>query len=233
MLARWDLAGHTASRADVAAGMAVAERAGATSTLHDLGVLDGCLQLLAGFPDESEALLVRFGSRTRVGEPVAAPWIDVNLALLHLHRGNLPAARAALYGPSAATEAATTEYHQADRALALGRMAWEEERWDDAADHLRVSTRLWSTGCWHTLAGGPLFLPLQVDALLRRGAADAAEEALRAAPTPNGGRFYPAAHAAARFRLHPDRDARTPRSRRLPRQRGRGCLHWSWPGEQS
>lgn len=129
--------------------------------MQDLHILDGALLLLEGSVDETESLFVRFGSRIRAGEPVAAPWIDVCQALVHLHRGELDAARNILNGSANTTEPAQNEYHIADRSLALGWLAWEERRWAEAADHLEQSLNLWRTGSWHTLAGGPLLLPLQ------------------------------------------------------------------------
>jgi DNA-binding CsgD family transcriptional regulator len=202
-LSLWDLACHTASREDLAAGLVAAERAGAISTMQDLHVLEGALLLLEGRADEAESLFIRFGSRIRAGEPVSAPWIDVCQALVHLHRGELEAARNLLHGPSSTTEAAQNEYHIADRALALGWLAWEDGRWIEAADHLEQSLHLWRTGCWHNLAGGPLFLPLQVDALLRLRRADAAAMLFERVPLGDGTRFYSASLAAARFRQQP------------------------------
>jgi hypothetical protein len=127
-LSLWDLACHTSSREDLAAGLVAAEHAGAISTMQDLHVLEGALLLLEGRADEAESLFVRFGSRIRAGEPVAAPWIDVCQALVHLHRGELETARNLLHGPSSTTEAAQNEYHIADRSLALGWLAWEGGR---------------------------------------------------------------------------------------------------------
>jgi tetratricopeptide (TPR) repeat protein len=75
-LVTWDLACHTASREDVAAGLLAADHAGATSTLLDLRMLDGCLLLLEGNADEAESLLVRFGYPNSAGEPATVPWID-------------------------------------------------------------------------------------------------------------------------------------------------------------
>ena len=202
-LSLWDLACHTASQDDLAAGMVAAEHAGAISTMQDLHVLEGALLLLEGRADEAESLFVRFGSRIRAGEPVAAPWIDMCQALVHLHRGELEAARNLLHGPSSVTEAAQNEYHIADRSLALGWLAWENGRWAEAADHLEQSVQLWRTGCWHTLAGGPLLLPLQVDALLRLRSETAAATLLERVPPGDGTRFYSASLAAARFRHEP------------------------------
>jgi DNA-binding NarL/FixJ family response regulator len=73
----------------------------------------------------------------------------------------------------------------------------------EAADHLEESVQLWRTGCWHTLAGGPLLLPLQVDALLRIRHADAVAMLFEHAPAGDGTRFYAAGLAAARFRHQP------------------------------
>ena len=166
-IALWDLACHTAAGQHIEAGLLAAGRAGARPVTQDLQVLRAAVLLLEGQPDAAESLLVRFGHQVRLGEPVAAPWIAVSEALLHLHRGELTAARRALHGPVSATEASRTEYHVADRAAALGWLAWEEGRWADAVGHLDQSVRLRHTGCWHTLMGGPGFLPLHVDALCR------------------------------------------------------------------
>jgi DNA-binding CsgD family transcriptional regulator len=202
-LARWDLACHSGDRHDLDEGLRAAERAGARATGQDLQVLAGLLELMEGHPDEAESLLVRFGSRARAAEPLAAPWIDLNRALVALHRGQREPARGLLHGTSAATEAAATEYHRADRAAALGWLAWEEGRHADATAHLGIAVELWRTGCWHTLAGGPALLPLGVDALLRTGRDEEAGDLLARAPSPAGARFYEAAHAAARFRRSP------------------------------
>jgi DNA-binding CsgD family transcriptional regulator/tetratricopeptide (TPR) repeat protein/KaiC/GvpD/RAD55 family RecA-like ATPase len=203
-LAFWDLACHTASREDVAAGLVAADHAGATSTLLDLRMLDGMLLLLEGDAEEAESLFVRFGTRIRAGEPASAPWIDLYQAFVHLHRGEIEAARDVLHGPASTSEAARTEYHIADRSLALGWLAWEDGRWAEAVDHLEQSLQLWRTGCWHTVAGGPLLLPLHVDALLRLRRPDAAARLLERAPAKNDARFYAASLAAARFRHEPN-----------------------------
>ena len=123
-LARWDLACHSGDRHDLDEGLAAAERAGARATGQDLQVLAGLLELMEGHADAAESLLVRYGSRARAAEPLAAPWIDVNRALVALHRGQRDPARALLHGLASATEAAATEYHRADHAVALGWLAW-------------------------------------------------------------------------------------------------------------
>ena len=232
-IARWDLACHTAASQHIEAGLLAAGRAGAEPLTQDLQVLRAAVLLLEGQPDAAESLLVRFGHRVRLGEPVAAPWVAVSEALLHLHRGELTAARRALHGPVSATEASRTEYHAADRAAALGWLAWEEGRWADAVGHLNQSLRLRHTGCWHTLMGGPGFLPLHVDALCRLGSPAEARALIdRSGRTGNGAvagdgpgsdpagvgaspdgpgaaqqaRFFAAAVAAARFRLEPSHE---------------------------
>jgi DNA-binding CsgD family transcriptional regulator len=229
-IVRWDLACHTAAAQHIEAGLLAAGRAGAQPLTQDLQVLRAAILLMEGQPDAAESLLVRFGHRVRLGEPVAAPWVAVSEALLHLHRGELTAARRALHGPVSATEASRTEYHMADRAAALGWLAWEEGRWADAVGHLNQSVRLRHTGCWHTLMGGPGFLPLHVDALCRLGSPAEAgalidqsgstgdgavagdgtgsdPAGLGASPAGPGAiqqaRFFAAAVAAARFRLEP------------------------------
>ena len=230
-IALWDLACHTAASQHIEAGLLAAGRAGAQPLTHDLQVLRAAVLLLEGQPDAAESLLVRFGHQVRLGEPVAAPWVAVSEALLHLHRGELTAARRALHGPVSATQASRTEYHVADRAAALGWLAWEEGRWADAVGHLGQSVRLRHTGCWPTLMGGPGLLPLHVDALCRlgrrteagtlidqsdgTGSRAAGEDpdtglaglgASRAGPGTGQARFFAAAVAVARFRFEPSHE---------------------------
>jgi DNA-binding CsgD family transcriptional regulator len=152
-------------------------------------------------------LLVRFGPELRFGQPLLAPWVDVSEAMLHLHRGDLEAARRLLCGPAAATEAAQLEYHAIGWSAALGWLAWEEDRWADAITHLEPSAQRWRSGEVHALAGGPVFVPLHVDALLRAGRPAAAAALLEQVPV--GGHlspFYDAALAVARFRADPTAD---------------------------
>jgi DNA-binding CsgD family transcriptional regulator len=147
-------------------------------------------------------LFVRFGPELRFGQPLNAPLADISEAMLHLHRGDLEAARRLLCGPAAATEVAQLDYHAIDWSAALGWLAWEENRWADAAAHLERSARRWrSGGVFHILIGGPVFEPLHVDALLRLG--KPAEAAALLERVPGGGQlspFYDAALAVARFR---------------------------------
>jgi DNA-binding CsgD family transcriptional regulator/tetratricopeptide (TPR) repeat protein len=189
---------------DVEAGIRVAEEAGSPAVLADLQILRGGILLLRGRADEAESLFVQFGPELRSGEPLLAPRADTSEAILHLHRGNLEVARRLLCGPAAAAEAAQLEYQAIGWSAALGWLAWEENRWADAAAHLEPSARRWRSGVFNILVGGPIFVPLHVDALLRLGKpADAAALLER---IPSGGQlspFYDAALAAARFRAEP------------------------------
>jgi DNA-binding CsgD family transcriptional regulator/tetratricopeptide (TPR) repeat protein len=201
-----DLACHTGGALPhIESGIRVAGQAGSPALLAELQMTRGGVLLLRGRPDEAESLFVRFGPELRFGQPLNAPLADITEAMLHLHRGDLEAARRLLCGPGAATEAAQLEYHTIDWSAALGWLAWEENRWADAAAHLELSARRWrSGGVFHILVGGPVFVPLHVDALLRLGkAADAATLLER---VPGGGQlspFYDAALAVARFRAEP------------------------------
>jgi AAA ATPase domain len=189
----------------VESGIRVAEQAGSPAVLAQLRVLRGGILLLRGRPDEAESLFVRFGPELRFGEPLYAPWVDISEAMLHLHRGDLEAARRLLCGPAATTEAAQLEYHANDWSAVLGWLAWEENRWADAATHLEPSAHRWRTGpFFHLLVGGPAFVPLHVDALLRLGRP--ADVAALLERVPGGGQlspFYDAALAVARFRAEP------------------------------
>jgi DNA-binding CsgD family transcriptional regulator len=189
----------------VESGIRVAEQAGSALVRAELHVLRGCILLLRGRPDEAESLFVRFGPELRFGQPLFAPWVDINEAMLHLHRGDLEAARRLLCGPAATTEAAQLEYHAIDWSAALGWLAWEENRWADTVTHLEASAQRWRRGTgFHILVGGPAFVPLHVDALLRLG--QRADAAALLARIPGGRQlspFYDAALAAARFRAEP------------------------------
>jgi DNA-binding CsgD family transcriptional regulator/tetratricopeptide (TPR) repeat protein len=189
---------------DLESGIRAAEMADSPAVLADLQVLRGGLLLLRGRADEAESLFVRFGPQLRFGQPLSAPLVHISEALLHLHRGELGAARRLMSGSAAATEAAQLEYHAIDWSAALGWLAWEEDRWADAAAHLEPSARLWRSGEFHIMVGGPLFVPLHVDALLRLGRPADATALLERVP--GGGQlspFYDAALVAARFRAEP------------------------------
>jgi DNA-binding CsgD family transcriptional regulator len=199
----FDVGCYGGGLAHLESGIRAAEQAGSPATLAELQVIRGGMLLLCGRADEAESLFVRFGQELRFGEPLYAPLVDTGEAMLHLHRGDVEAARRLLCGSGAAAEAAQ-QFHAADWYAALGWLAWEENRWADAAGHLELSVRRWRSGWFHILVGGPVFVPLHADALLRLGRpADAAGLLDR---VPRGGQlspFYDAAFAAARFRAQP------------------------------
>lgn len=203
-LAAWDLASHTARRDDVDAGLAIAERAGMHSTAQDFQVLKAAVLLLEGEAEAAESLLIRFGPRIRLAEPVAAPWIEVCEAMVHLHRGQLAEARRCLHGPDSARETAQTDYHLADRSLALGWLAWETGQWAEVDRQLAGPPARWRTGFWATLAGGPMLLALHVDALLRLERTTEAVAMIEDAEAADSQtRLMGAGLGAARFRLDP------------------------------
>lgn len=111
-------------------------------------------------------------------------------------------ARRLLHGPGSRTEAAQLPIYAADRAAALGWIAWVGD-WAEAADQLARCFDQPVIAPFHMLFGGPVFLPLQVDALLRLGRAEEATARVDAAAAlyRPPARFFEAAMAAARFRL--------------------------------
>jgi DNA-binding CsgD family transcriptional regulator len=223
--AAWfSVAQYTGMVGDFQAAQQAAERAGAWDYAN-LAQLGRGAMLLEGQADQAEAIFVRVGPEIRLSRPASpVPWVDAPEACLHLHRGDLEEARRILYRPGAG-QAARTTARAADRAAALGWLAWEEGRWEQAAEQLADSLGFW-VGGWHLTVGGPIFLPLHVDALLRLGQpADATiivEAAASSQPEPP--RFLAAALAAARFRLEP-----TP-ERAAHAQELSAAAPWPWLG---
>ncbi len=198
------VAQYTASIEDAQAAQQAAERVGAWDYANLARLLRGGILLLEGRADEAEAIFLRVGPEIRFSRPTApAVWVDAVEAFLRLHRGDLEEARRLVQRPGAG-EAARRAGRLADRAAALGWLAWEEGRWEEAAERLAHSVDPW-VGGWQLVVGGPMCLPLHVDALLRLGRAadataivEAAESSQRQPP-----RFFAAALAVARFRLEP------------------------------
>src|SRR6266540_834342 len=180
-----------------------AERAGAWDYANLAQLLRGVFLLLQGQPDDAEAIFVRVSPEIRLSRPAAAaPWMDAAEAFLHLHRGDLEEARRLLHQPGA-HQAAHLSGRVADRAAALGWLAWEEDRWEEAAEQLAGSMQSWVRG-WQLMVGGPMWLPLHVDALLRLGRpADATAIVEAASSQREPPRFFAAALAVASFRLEP------------------------------
>jgi DNA-binding CsgD family transcriptional regulator len=194
---------YTAMIKDAEATQQAAERAGAWQYANLAQLLRGGILLLQGRPDEAEAIFVRVGPEVRFSRlATPAVWVDPIEAFLHLHRGDLEEARRILHRPGAGQVARRT-VRVADRAAALGWLAWEEDRWEEAVEQLAQSMESW-VGGWQLMVGGPMCLPLHVDALLRLGRpADAAAVLEAAAPEHKPPRFFAAALMAARFRLAP------------------------------
>jgi DNA-binding CsgD family transcriptional regulator len=202
--ALFSVAQFTARIEDAEAARQAAERAGAWDYANQAELLRATVLLLQGRPDDAEAIFVRVGPELRLSRPASsAPWVDAVEAFLHLHRGHLEEANRLLHEPGA-DQAARRTVRVADRAAALGWLAWEEDRWEEAVERLAGSMEYW-VGGWQLTVGGPMCLPLHVDALLRLGRPDDAAGVLEAATSnqPEPPRFFAAALAAARFRLDP------------------------------
>jgi DNA-binding CsgD family transcriptional regulator len=202
--ALFSVAQYTARIEDAKAAQQAAERAGAWDYANLAQLLRGVVLLLQGRPDEAEAIFVRVGPEIRFSRPASpVPWVDTVEAFLHLHRGDLEEARRGLHRPGA-SQAARSTVRVADRAAALGWLAWEEGRWEQAAEDLADSLGSW-VGGWQLMVGGPMCLPLHVDALLRLGRPADATTIVEAAASMQGEppRFFAAALAVARFRLEP------------------------------
>src|SRR5262249_56050513 len=84
-------------------------------------------------------------------------------------------------------------------------IVWEEGRWWDAGGELARGSERAVNGVHQVLFGGPIFLPLHIDSLLRLGRARDAASAMETASAlyHPPARFFEAALAAGRFRLGP------------------------------
>ncbi|HKA82335.1 MAG TPA: AAA family ATPase [Acidimicrobiales bacterium] len=173
-------------------------------------VLHGLLHVLEGRPDHAEALLARAGAEVRHGIPTLGFAVDVAEAHLFLHRGEMDHARGMLDRSPVAPEAMLIPMLRSGHAGARGWLAWEEQRFGDAAAAFaESSTSCFSGGGYDILDAGPLMLPLQADALVRLDRAAEAHQAIErcAAADAEPDRFTVAAVAAARFRVTPSEDA--------------------------
>jgi DNA-binding CsgD family transcriptional regulator/tetratricopeptide (TPR) repeat protein len=223
--ALFSVAQYTAAIEDAEDAQQAAERAGAWDYANLAQLLRGVILLFQGRADEAEAIFVRLGPEIRFSRPASpVPWVDTAEAFLHLHRGDLEEARRILHRPGAG-QAAHSTVRVADRAAALGWLAWEEDRWEDAAEQLVDPMESW-VGGWHLMVGGPMCLPLHVDALLRLGQPADATAIVEAAASiqRQPPRFFAAALAVARFRLEP-----TP-ERAVQAQSLTAAAAWPWLG---
>jgi DNA-binding CsgD family transcriptional regulator len=178
------------------------ERAGVWLWLA--AMYEATFHFLEGDREESEALFRQI-HECRLGAPTIAAWLDAKEACLYLHRGDLDEARKLLSGPSATSDASSCGLIGAEWSAALGWLAWEGGRFEEASAHLAGASSDSVLSTYNTIPAGPAMLPLRVDALLRLGQADQADTAITAieAFRLDHNRFVAAALAAARFRLDP------------------------------
>jgi DNA-binding CsgD family transcriptional regulator len=197
------------------------ERAGAWFWLA--AMYEATFHLLEGNLSESEAIF-RQTHGYRLGAATIAAWVDAKEARLYLQRGDLDEARNQLSGPSAASDACSCGLIGAEWSAALGWLAWEEGRLDDAAVHLGSASTDNVLRTYNAIPAGPAFLALRVDALLRLGRADEAAAAISAAETFNlsRNRFTAAALAATYFRRQPSP------ARALRAQTAAAGAPWPW-----
>jgi DNA-binding CsgD family transcriptional regulator/tetratricopeptide (TPR) repeat protein len=193
----------TGALQDVQAARQVSEQAGAWFWVAALQ--EGWLHLMEGRRDLSEATFAQIRHESRHGLPIIAAWVDAKEACLYVHRGHLDEARRLLTMASTASDASSQGLVAAERSAALGWLAWEQGRFEEACAHLARAGAETVMGTYNTISAGPVFLALRVDALLRLDMFEEASAALSAAETFNLGhnRFMAASLAAARFRLEP------------------------------
>jgi DNA-binding CsgD family transcriptional regulator len=193
----------TGALSDVEVAVQVSERAGALFWLAALH--EATLHLMEGRHDASEAILGQIGHEYRLGIPTIAAWVGAKHACVFLHRGDLGEARKVLSGPSAASDACSCGLIGSEWSAALGWLAWEEDRFQEACIQLASAGAEAVMGTYNTISAGPAFLAVRVDALLRLSRFDEAAAAISAAEAFNlgHGRFMAAALAAARFRQEP------------------------------
>lgn len=168
-------------------------------------VWKGMLHLIEGRADAAEAIFVRAGSQIRNGVPAMAAWMDTVEAWLFLHRGDLEEAGRLLGSPAARSETAHLAVWADQRSATEGWLAWEHGRWREAAERFARAEEECGRVGYHLTVGGPILVPLHVDALLRlRRRSDAEDLVARvrhAHPAPD--RFFDASMGAAAFRLRP------------------------------
>ncbi|MDP9073441.1 MAG: LuxR C-terminal-related transcriptional regulator, partial [Actinomycetota bacterium] len=168
-------------------------------------VWKGMLHLVEGRPDDAEAIFVRVGSQIRLGVPVMTVWMDTVEAWLFLQRGDLHEASRLLQELPPVDETAHLAVWADQRSAAQGWLAWEEGRWGRAAEYLATAEQECRRGGYHLTVGGPILVPLHVDALLRlrrrTEAETVADSVARAHDFPD--RFFRASLSATAFRLHP------------------------------
>ena len=222
-LARLYLAMVTWKIEDAREAVVFSARTGAW-TASTAVLLESWLLLLAGRRREAEDVFGGSRAELRLAVPTIAVVAAAVEACLFLHRGDLNEARQLLDGPRASSEASRKGWFAALWSAARGWLAWEEQRWEDAAMHLARSADQCAVGNNVTMGGRPIFLALHVDAHLRLGQKAGAMTAIE-----SSSRFirkldpaFDAAVAAARFRLSPTRFSA------LEAERLAGLAPWPW-----
>jgi hypothetical protein len=169
----------------------------------DVALQQATLHLVAGRPDASAAVFRQIRREFGPGVPAIAAWVDAKEACLSLHHGELEEAQRLLSGPRAASDASSLGLVGAEWSAALGWLAWEQGRFEEAGARLARAGSEHVMRTYNTISWGPAFLPLRVDALLRLGRAGEAVSAVAAAEAGHlgHGRYMAAALAAAPFRL--------------------------------
>jgi DNA-binding CsgD family transcriptional regulator len=202
--ARLYLAAVTSTMEDVRAASVFSARTGAW--FGSSAVLSASwLHLVAGRRKEAEFIFGHSRAELRLAVPTLAVAANATEACIFVHRGDLNEARQLLDSRRPPEEAERDGWLSAPRSTAQGWLAWEERRWDDAASHLGRAAAQGAVGNNLAFGNEPIFLPLQVDALVRLGQAAKAEAAIASsrvlAREPDA--LLDAARAAARFRLEP------------------------------
>lgn len=199
----WSLSHYTVTPEDYEAAEAAATRAG-TWFAAPARMAKAFMHLIEGRPDEAERVFVHLGPEIRLGIPAMAYWMDIKEAWLFLHRGDVESARRVLEERSD-SEGASLVLWASEGSATRGWLEWEVGNFEHAANHFARAVDEWPLGAYHLFVGGPVLLPLHIDALLRLDRRDEALSAIESAEALNGPpeRFFAAALATARFRLDP------------------------------
>src|SRR5215472_167247 len=182
------------------------------------------LHLFAGRRKEAEDIFGHSRAELRLSAPTLAVVANAIEACLFLHRGDLNEARQLLESPIPPREATQDGWFSAPWSGAQGWLAWEEQRWADATDHLSHAAEQCAVGNNVAFGGRPVFVPMHVDAHLRLGQAAEAEAVLVSsmAFARKDDLVFEAALAAARFRRAPSGDAA------LEAEQIAGSAPWPW-----
>lgn len=206
----------TAKLDDAVAARKASAFAGAPRYSSTAAITEFTLHLIEGRLTDAERILSTIRYELRRAVATMSALCDAREATLFLHRGDLNEARKLLYGPAAATEASRYGFFAVQWSATHGWLAWEEQRWEDAALHFVRCEAQSGMPTYADLPRGLVFfgiagffwiIPLHVDALLRLGRRADAQTTLTAAEEFMRGSdaFLQAGLSAARFRYAPSR----------------------------